>query len=317
MLFHDRFTSPKADQHDVDPAWFARQRQRSVHKHDPSLRDWLVAEVDALKAFHDAHIIADEAAFSMTHPLSTSSIPALGGYSDDTLAVGDLWRVIIAALLEWPSARVPEIFILLNAIAKAPGNLHKGEAVHNQGEKFTWSQFPYFSLSWHENTIADFQPGQICRPYSNSDSVALARNLYLKMKDIEAQLVAKHVLTMNKAMIQLIIQALEKEIDQSDEQLAPDEATGYDQVKLDFHISVVSFMLKYNGREIYDQVVTKQLRHWTPRHLPDRAREFQNGAERWAFWKRRLEELSRDNADDEVKAAAQASLVYISSSIYL
>jgi hypothetical protein len=38
-----------------------------------------------------------------------------------------------------------------------------------------------------------------------------ARKLYLKFKDIEAQLAAKHVLAMSKAMIQLIIRALEKE----------------------------------------------------------------------------------------------------------
>lgn len=313
MLFHDRFALPRGDQHDVNPAWFERQKQRPVHRHDKSLGDWLAAEVDVLKAFHGARINADEAALSMTNPLSTSPVPALGGYSDDTLAVGNLWRVIIASLIEWPSTRVPEIFTLLSAIAEAPGNLHKGEAVHDQGEKFTWEQFPYFSLSWHENTIADMQPGQICRQYSDPKSVALARNLYLKMKDIEAQLTAKHVLTMNKAMIQLIIQALEKEIDQSDEQLAPDEATGYEQIKLGFHIPAVSFMLKYNGREIYDQVVTKGLRDWKKRQLPDGAREFQNGAERWSFWRRRLEELSQDNVDDEVKAAAQASLEYMSS----
>jgi hypothetical protein len=142
-----------------------------------------------------------------------------------------------------------------------------------------------------------------------------ARKLYLKFKDIEAQLAAKHVLAMSKAMIQLIIRALEKEIDQSDEQLAPDEATGYDQGKLDFHIPAVSSMFKYNGREVYDQVVTKGLRDWTKaQQLPEVAKEFQNGAERWSFQTRRLEGLSRGNVDDEVKAAAQARLGYMSGS---
>jgi hypothetical protein len=258
---------------------------------------------------------ADEAALSMTYPLSASPVPALGDYSDEILAVSNLWRVIIAALIEWPSTRAPEIFTLLNAIAKAPGNIHKGEAVDDQGEKLTWAQFPYFGMIWHESTGAEIQPGQICRQYSNSTLVALARKLYLKIKDIEAQLVAKHVLTTNKAMIQLIIRALEKEIDQSDEQLAPDEATGYGQVKLDFHIPAVSFMFKYNEREVYDQVVTKGLGDWTKGQLPDGARGFQNGAERWSFWRKRLEDLSQGNADDEVKAAAQASLEYMSSGV--
>ncbi|KAL1586805.1 hypothetical protein WHR41_04593 [Cladosporium halotolerans] len=116
---------------------------------------------------------------------------------------------------------------------------------------------------------------------------------------------------MNKAMIQFIIQALEKEIDQSDERLAPDEATGYDQVKLDFHIPAISFMFKYNKREVYDRVVTKGLGDWKKRQLPDGAKDFQNGAERWSFWRRRLEDLSQRNANDEVKAAARASLEYM------
>lgn len=315
MPFHDRFELPREDQHDVGSAWFERQKQRLAQSHDPSLHDWLATEVDALKAFHDAQMTADEAALSMTHPLSISSVPALGGYSDHILAVSNLWRVIIAALIEWPSTRVPELFTLLNAIAKVPGNIHKGEAVDDEGEKLTWAQFPYFGMIWHESTGADIQPGQICRQYSDSSSLALARKLYLKTKDIEAQLVAKHVLPTNKAMIQLIIRALEKEIDQSDEQLAPDEATGYKQVKLDFHIPAVSFMFKYNEREVYDQVVTKGLGDWTKGQLPDGAREFQNGAERWSFWRRRLEELSNGNADDEVRAAAQASLEYMSSDV--
>lgn len=259
---------------------------------------------------------ADEAALSMTHPLSTSPVPKLGGYSDDVLAVGNLWRVIITALMEWPSAKIPDIFTLLDAIAKVPGNIHQGEALDDEGERLTWADFPYFGMIWHESTGADIQPGQICRQYSNDPNLlALARKLYLKIKDIEAQLIAKHVLKMNKARMQLIIRALEKEIDQSDEMIAPDEATGYDQVKLDFHIPAVSSMFKYNEREVYDQVVSKGLGDWTKRQMPDGAREFQNGAERWSFWKRRLEKLSQGSADDEVKAAAKASLEYMSSDV--
>ncbi|KAH6875945.1 hypothetical protein BKA58DRAFT_131945 [Alternaria rosae] len=155
MPFHDRFELPREDEHNVSLAWFERQKKRCVQSHDPSLRDWLVTEVDALKAYHDGHINADEATFSMTHPLSTSPVPALGGYSDHVLALGNLWRVIIAALIEWPSTRAPEIFTLLNAIAKAPGDVHKGEVLDNEGEKLTWAQFPYFGMIWHERTSAD------------------------------------------------------------------------------------------------------------------------------------------------------------------
>ena len=249
----------------------------------------------------------------MTHPLSVSPVPALGGYSDDILALGNLCRLIIVALLEWPSTLTPKIFILLSAIAKAPGNIHKGEAVAER-KPLTWAHFPYFGMMWHESTGADIQPGQIYRQYSDSPLGALqARTLYLRMKDIEAQLVAEHILPMNKAMVQRIMRTLEKNIDRSDEQIAPDEATGYNQVKLDFHILAVASMFQYNEREVYDRVVAKGLGDWTKRQLPDGAREFSNGAERWSFWKRRLEELSYENSDDEVRAAARASLEYMSS----
>lgn len=311
LLFHDRFVLPREDQHDVDPAWFERQKQRSAQS--PSLRDWYTIQVNALKEFHDARVNADEAALSMTHPISASPVPALGTYSDEIAAICNLWPVIISALIEWPSTRIPEIFTLLDAIAKAPGDIHKGEALDDDGEKLIWAKHPYFGMVWYEMTWADFQPGQIYRQYSDSnlEALAQARRLYLKTKDIEAQLVAKHVLRLNKARIQFIIRALEK-TDPSDEQLAPDEGTGHTQVKLDFHIPATSFMFKYNEREVYDQIVTKGLEDWKKRQLPDGARDFQNGAERWSFWRRRLEELS-GNADDEVKAAAQASLEYMSS----
>jgi hypothetical protein len=132
------------------------------------------------------------------------------------------------------------------------------------------------------------------------------------MKDIEAQLVAKHVLGMNKSMIQYIIRALEKQTDHSDEQLAPDEATGYSQVKLDFHIPAISSMFKYNRREIYDQVVQNELRDWTQRQMPNGAREFESGTERWLFWRRRLAELAQGDSDHQVKVAAQAGLEFMS-----
>jgi hypothetical protein len=80
MRFHNRFKLPREDQHDVDPAWFDQQKRRSVQGNDSSLRDWLATAVSALKAFHDAHLDADEAALCMI---------ALGGYSDHTLGLSN------------------------------------------------------------------------------------------------------------------------------------------------------------------------------------------------------------------------------------
>jgi hypothetical protein len=246
-----------------------------------------------LKTFHDGHVIAEKAALSMTHPVSTSPVPDLGGYCDQISAVCNLWQVIISALMEWPSNRVPDIFTLLDAIWKAPGDPHKGEADNGDGDKLTWAQFSYFGFSWYERTRADFQPGQICRRYSDQALLASARKVYLELKDIEARLVAAHVMSLNYRMIHRIIWTLEEEIDQSDEEVAPYEATGDHQIKLDWHIPAVAFMLKYNERALYDKVVTKGLGAWTKGQLAALPRQYQTGTERWSFWKKRLEELSQ------------------------
>lgn len=99
-----------------------------------------------------------------------------------------------------------------------PDKIHKGEATDQEGI-LTWSGFPWFGLSWPN----DLQPGQICRQCPDADSLALARLLYIKIKDIEAQLVAQHVMNIHnmKEYIQYIIRALEKDIDDSDRQIAP------------------------------------------------------------------------------------------------
>lgn len=312
MPFYERFTLPRDNQHDVDAAWFDKHKRRRFQKNDPTLRGWLVEEVDALRAFHDGYANADETASAMTRLISTSPVPDLGGYSDGILAVNTLWLVIITALVEWPSARTPDLFALLDAIAKVPDKIHKGQVTDDGGGQLTWNGFPYFAMNWPD----DLQPGQICRQCPNETSLASARRLYLKIKDIEAQLVAKHVMRMNKQMIQYIIRALEKTIDDSDRQLAPDEAAAYNQVKLDFHIPAISSIFMYNGHEIYDQVVHDGLRDWTPRQMPDGAMNFKDGAERWSFWRWRLGEFTQGDADDEVKIAAEATLEFMTLSVW-
>lgn len=58
-----------------------------------------------------------------------------------------------------------------------------------------------------------------------------------------------------------------KKLDQNDEQIAPDDAAGYSQVKLDSHVLALAFMFKYDEGKIYDQVVAKELGDWTRRQF--------------------------------------------------
>ncbi|CAJ2505172.1 Uu.00g125660.m01.CDS01 [Anthostomella pinea] len=311
--FYNRFKLPQDDgQHHLDPAWFDRQKQRHVEKDDPSLRRWLVDEVNILKAFHDGDTDAEETAHDITRPISTSSVPDLGGYSDGILASNGLWFVLITALIEWPCERIADLLALLDAIARIPDKIHKGEVIGDEhGDALSWSGFPYFALSWPD----DLQPGQICRQCPDAAARALARRLYLKIRDIEAQLVARHVMGMSRQMIRTVICALEtdkKDVDGSDDAqqvVAPNEAVAYDQVVLDFHIPAVAFLFQYNVREVYDLVVVRDgLRDWTRRSMPDGARRFEDGATRWVFWERRLGELAGGSADEEVRGAAEAAL---------
>ncbi|KAH0277434.1 hypothetical protein KCU91_g3186, partial [Aureobasidium melanogenum] len=105
MPYHSHFTLPAADQHDVDVAWFEKQKQRSVEKNDPRLRNWLNEEVDALKAYHDGHEDADRTAATMTRSISSSPVVDLDNYSNDILALDSLWAVLIRALVEIALAR--------------------------------------------------------------------------------------------------------------------------------------------------------------------------------------------------------------------
>ncbi|KAH0332983.1 hypothetical protein KCU81_g9992, partial [Aureobasidium melanogenum] len=274
MSYHSQFTLPTADQHDVDATWFDKQRQLPVEKNDSRLRTWLVEQVNALQDFYDGDTNPDAVAAIMTHSISTSSILDLGSYSDDILALNILWRLLIKALIEWPSPRTHDLFALLDAKAQVPDKIHKGEASDEDGTPWTWSEFPYFSLIWPEH----FQPGQICRRCSDGQEIVLARRLYLRIKDLEAQLIAKRVMGMGRWRTQYIILALEKSIDDSDRQIAINDAVGYEQVKLDFHIPTISFLFRYNAREIYGRVVHGDVKDMTPaRRWPGVAKEFETG----------------------------------------
>ncbi|CAD0088199.1 unnamed protein product [Aureobasidium mustum] len=199
-----QFTLPSDNQHDIDPAWFDKQKQRFVEKNNPTLRNWLIEQVDALKAFHDGDLSADAAAAIMRHPISTSSVPDLGSYSDEAKGVDEA-------------------------------------------------------------------------------ELALARRLYLRIRDLEAQLIAKRVIGLGMRRNQYIILALEKNIDDSDRQIATNEATAYEQVKLDFHIPAISFLFKHDARDIYDRVVRDELRDWAPAQLLPESAGL-SGNDDWMSW---------------------------------
>lgn len=308
MQFIGRFTLPQDDQLLVPGAWFDAQKQQPVQKNDPGLRRYLESEIDTLQAFHDGRTDVVEAARDITQPISTSSSPDLGGYSDQTLAVTALWSLVIKALMEWPSSHIPNLLNLLTEIKKLPDNIHGGEVAGDSGDTLGWRHLPWFAMAWNDGTNASLQPGQIYRQCSDEHSLIVARRIYLKSKEIEAQLVAQNILGLSKSMVQNIIRALEKDIDENDSHIASSESAGFTQVKLDFQIPAICSHLNYNRDKLYSEVVENGLKDWTPRQIPAEAKQFKDGSERWAFWEQRLSEIAEGEFDINVKNAAKASL---------
>jgi hypothetical protein len=229
-----------------------------------------------------------------------------GGYSDSILALGLLWLVIITALIEWPSSRTPVLSRYWMPWLGYRTRYIKVKLPTMMENNLTGNGF----LTLRCIGLVTYSRAKSAQ-CPDEASLRLARRLYLRIKDLEAQLLAKHIMGMSRQVAQYIIRSLEKTIDHSDSQIAPNEAAAYTQVKLDFHIPAISYMFMYNGHEIFDQVVRDGLRDLTPYQMPDAAMEFENGAERWSFWKRRLGELAHDASDDEVKTAAAATIEYM------
>ncbi|KAF2722597.1 hypothetical protein K431DRAFT_283736 [Polychaeton citri CBS 116435] len=307
MPLHNHYTLPKDDQQQtVDASWFDTQQKRWSRANE-AIHGFLTEEMKALQAFHDGKATAEETAHAITRPISTSPVPSLGTYSDESVAIADLWRLLMTALMEWPSCRTPDLLELLSAIGKVPDKVHSGEATNDTGEEqLEWSTYPYIGMVWYGAN--ELEPGQIVKQSPDAATLETARTIYLRQREIDAQLIARGVYSWRKQIVQYIIKTLEKKPDPNDRLPAPDEATAYDQVRLEFQIPGVSSWFRHNGQDIFNDVVRDELKDWRKKDMPKHAVHFERGIDRWTFWEKRLSEISRDEADDGVRAAADAAL---------
>jgi hypothetical protein len=317
--FTKPFTQPPADVRHVHALWFEGQR---LPQSKSVVDSWHNESVDVLKAFHDGEKNAQETAFAITRPISSSPTPELGSYANEGIPLTNLWGLFHHALLEWPISRTPDLFAVLEAMAKLPDKLFNGEMTPSEGgdEPFTWANFPYFAADLAD-TEECMQPGQLCRMFPDPASAAAARTLYLRLQDIEAQCVARHIFNSTDSLVYYISNTLEKPVDELDRQIMPafdhakgrsfnsyNEATAYYQVKLEWNIPAAASWFRYNAQKIHDFVHAGVRLHKVPEKSEHR---WSHGSERWAYWKQRLAELTASHEDERVRTSAQEALGYM------
>jgi len=172
----------------INVAWFdAKRAKYSASSENETLRAIVREEIDALQLFYDRDVksTAAEIARKITRPISTSPVPALGTYSDETVALITLWHVLREALVEWPSSYESDILNILSAIGQLPKSvqIHNGEATDAETgtQPLIWDTFPYFSFVWSES-MPEPSTGR------------LSQEEYARQRVIEARLKATRVL---------------------------------------------------------------------------------------------------------------------------
>jgi hypothetical protein len=175
----------------VDEQWFESQLNRFTQNH--YYKTCYVAEVAALKAFYSGETSVEQAATAITQPISQSPIFRPGDYSDDVVALYQLWTLLIDALVEWPPSRTADLVALFSAMTKVTDLIHRGEILDENCENpSTWAEHPYFHMVWSDKFWRT--PGQVARQATNVASRKYQLELYIKQQDVDARLVAVGIL---------------------------------------------------------------------------------------------------------------------------
>jgi hypothetical protein len=170
----------------IDEQWFEAQLKRYTKN---VYEECYSEEVAALKDFHIGRTNAEQAATAITQPISKSSIECMGGYSDDAVALGQLWTLLKNALIEWPCSRTPDLVALLSAMTKVTDAIHCGEllVIEDQTPE-PWAELPWFRMIWSDAFWRT--PGQIARQARDAASRKHECEVYIKQQDVESLLAA-------------------------------------------------------------------------------------------------------------------------------
>ncbi|KAK8122831.1 hypothetical protein PG984_011501 [Apiospora sp. TS-2023a] len=303
------YTLLPEDLSEIPQSWFdtklSQRRQKTQNK---ALVSFYEEEVRVLRSYHDGELQADAAAEAVTRPISSSPVPELGGYSDDSTALCHLWALLVNALIEWPSGRTPSLAALLSAVSRVPTQIHRGEALDDDDQPLLWNSLPFFTMVWSDAHW--MQPGMITRRASDEASRSRGRRIYIKQQDVEARLVAAGLLKW-KLAFQYLITALERKPGPEDRREAENDGQADGQLKLDFHVAAAARWMEHDGERLYAGLVEDELQSWNERDIPVNAMKFESPTERWAYWEHRLGEIEREESDDFAREAARKALGYM------
>jgi hypothetical protein len=170
----------------IDEHWFQSQLNRYEKN---AYKACYEEEVAALQAFYNGETGIEQAATAITRPITNSPIHDLGGYSDDAVAICQLWSLFRCALIEWPQSRTADLVALLSATTRVTDLIHCGKLLDDDDEKpLSWAEHPFFQMVWSDSFWRT--PGQIARQATDAASRQHEREVYIKQQDVEARLVA-------------------------------------------------------------------------------------------------------------------------------
>lgn len=184
------FTLYPEDSPDINEQWFNSQLARYGKA---SYKACFDEEIAALQAFYNSKTKIEQAAHDITRPISNSPLQDLGGYSDEIVALCQLWYILKNAIIEWPPSRTADIVALMTAITKVTDPIHRGEVLDEDSQTpLLWVRLPWFPMVW----LDAFQrtPGQIARRATDEASRQHELTVYIKQQDAEARLVAAGLL---------------------------------------------------------------------------------------------------------------------------
>jgi hypothetical protein len=166
----------------IDEQWFEVQVKRYE---DSAYKKCYSEEVAALKDFYSDKTNAEQAATAITQPISRSPIHDNGDYSDDAVALSQLWTLLKNALIEWPSSRTPDLVALLLAMTEFTELIHRGELLEDvNGKPESWAELPLFRVIWSDAFWRT--PGQIARQTKDAASWKHECEVYIKQQEVEA-----------------------------------------------------------------------------------------------------------------------------------
>lgn len=251
----------------MSDSWF-QSKIAPANEPDEGCRPY---EAEALQAYINQSLSANEAAHALTQPISATENPYDNLYH--------LWGLLQDALVELPETEVSRLIELLGTIQDLPSP--------DPSKDFSWHGLPSFGHMWSDTYKRDSWR----RTLSTKDSAKRAeqRAKHVRVAHVEAQLVVADVGAIPLDWgYDCIADALERK-----------------DTVLDFEIPAAAEWIAVSGKQLYVGVVQGR-ESWALERKRDFGKEEKKmSKERWGFWKERLREVGEQ--DEGVRDMARSA----------